>query len=200
MKTKNRFFFTKEIIMTVLCLISTFKLAMSQLAQSPWYIENRDDSINFFDLVKNAELFYEANPQIKEIKGGDYKPFIRWQEFWKNRIYKGENTQTDYRYMLEAYSYLKQKNGAQKSLNDLSNWNLLGPTALPTQNLGIVVSLYVDPTNNNIIYAGTNASGLWKTINSGITWQNITDDPIIPYLGIEYVTGNPYNSDILYIA
>lgn len=56
-----------------------------------------------------------------------------------------------------------------------SNWQFLGPINLTSQNLGIIVSLAFDPTNN-IIYAGTNASGLWKTTDAGDNWEIIFEN------------------------
>lgn len=46
----------------------------------------------------------------------------------------------------------------------------------------------VVPNNHNIIYCGTNASGLWVTYNSNISnpqWINLTDILRIPALGIQ---------------
>lgn len=42
-------------------------------------------------------------------------------------------------------------------------------TALPTHG-GIVQALVVDPSNNNIVYAGTQGSGVFKSTDGGNTW------------------------------
>lgn len=44
-------------------------------------------------------------------------------------------------------------------------------TALPTYG-GIVQALAVDPTNNNIVYAGTQGSGVFKSTDGGNTWDH----------------------------
>lgn len=63
----------------------------------------------------------------------------------------------------------------------------------------------IDPTDNthNTIYAGSNASGLWKTTNGMSVkpnWTNITESTNLPALGVQDILINPSNSNIIYIA
>ena len=46
-------------------------------------------------------------------------------------------------------------------------WRSIGPA----YNSGRVVDFAVVPDAHNIIYAATASGGLWKTVNSGTTWE-----------------------------
>jgi len=55
-----------------------------------------------------------------------------------------------------------------------SDWNCLGPFEYPADNqMGRVISLWVDPENTEHILAGTRASSLWETHDGGEHWQNV---------------------------
>lgn len=76
-------------------------------------------------------------------------------------------------------------------------WNTLGPvtgTTGPLAELGIITSLLVEDDQN--IYAGTGASGLFVTHNGGTTWTSLTDKYLIT--GIESII--KVNPDTIYIA
>lgn len=56
-----------------------------------------------------------------------------------------------------------------------STWLLLGPKSdLVYNNIGRVTAIWVDSEDNNYILAGTRGSGLWRTLDGGITWNNLT--------------------------
>jgi len=55
------------------------------------------------------------------------------------------------------------------------NWQCLGPTSLPVQNMGKVDAVWADNTNPDYILAGT-VGGLFKTTDGGGHWQCITDN------------------------
>jgi hypothetical protein len=74
-----------------------------------------------------------------------------------------------------------------------SSWSFLGPQNIGTQNLGIVISLAVNPIQTNEIYTGTNASGLWKTVDGENNWFNITDQLNMTSFGVEWISMDPGN-------
>ena len=53
--------------------------------------------------------------------------------------------------------------------NDWFNWRCIGP-----YRGGRVVAVEGDPNNNLVFYQGS-TGGVWKTIDGGITWENISD-------------------------
>jgi len=76
-------------------------------------------------------------------------------------------------------------------------WPCESPT---THNQGIIVSLYIDPDNIDNIYAGTNSSGMFHTQDGGQTWQNVTDNILMPGLGVLDIAVNNNNANEIYIS
>lgn len=62
---------------------------------------------------------------------------------------------------------------AESSLT--SSWTSIGPYEDNTSNLGRVIAIWVSPDDPDYILIGTRSSGLWKTINGGVNWSNLTN-------------------------
>ena len=54
---------------------------------------------------------------------------------------------------------------------------------------GRVTALTVDPTDRDIIYAGTASGGLWRSTSSGVDWEPLFDDEDILSIGSVAVGG-----------
>lgn len=74
-------------------------------------------------------------------------------------------------------------------------WSLVGPHPSPSnfQEAGIVFAVAQDPNNSNIIYVGTEDSGIWKTIDGGQNWTHLTDGLNVIGIGITSIAINPSN-------
>lgn len=83
-----------------------------------------------------------------------------------------------------------------------NEWSLIGPNPKPgdIQAHGIVNAIALDPFDENVIYAGAEFSGLFKTLNGGQTWTNVTDVLEFTGLGVEAIAIDPLNSDTLLIG
>ena len=46
-------------------------------------------------------------------------------------------------------------------------WRSIGPDG------GVILAFAIDPTDPMTLYAGTNGSGLYRTVNAGETWEPI---------------------------
>lgn len=60
----------------------------------------------------------------------------------------------------------------------LTQWTQIGPQPLQdgaTQYSGRVTALAVDPTNENIVFAGAAEGGIWRTTDGGSNWTPLTD-------------------------
>jgi hypothetical protein len=74
---------------------------------------------------------------------------------------------------------------------------------LPVQNnpaTGAVQALAIDPTNPNVVYAGTVGGGVWKTANAtdaSPTWQPLTDQQL-PFLDINSLAVSPVNPNEIF--
>ena len=61
---------------------------------------------------------------------------------------------------------------------------------------GRVTALTVDPTDRDVIYAGTASGGLWRSTSSGTAWEPLFDDQDI--LSIGSVAVAPSNPDVIW--
>ena len=71
-------------------------------------------------------------------------------------------------------------------------WTWLGPGNIG----GRVRALLIHPTNPNIIWAGSDTGGIWKTGNGGSTWQPVDD--FMASLNISTLVMHPANPDLIY--
>jgi len=92
-----------------------------------------------------------------------------------------------------------QRNGASQANNATifsGNWVPIGPD----QNIGgRILSIAIDPSNNNNVFIGTASGGIWKTTTGGTgsnAWKAISTG--FPALGIASIIINPTNSNIIY--
>jgi photosystem II stability/assembly factor-like uncharacterized protein len=73
-------------------------------------------------------------------------------------------------------------------------WTVRGPG-----NIGARVNaVAIDPTDENVIYAGFSSGGLFKTINGGNDWFPVFDDQ--SYLAIGDVTIDPNDNQTIYVG
>lgn len=152
-----------------------------------------------FENIRNdADNFYLP---LRASNGGEpvheEKVFRRWEYYTQSRcMYPGAPAGGSVvgaeQYMTALNNYYVCNNGFPSS-----PWTSLGqnPTPSDKQDIGIIISVAVDPGNNNIIYAGSNTAGLWKTTNGGATWTNKTDILGIASLGINAIAVDPNNSN-----
>lgn len=82
-----------------------------------------------------------------------------------------------------------------------SAWSSLGPQPTAADSTygnvsGRVNAIAVDPTNANVIVAGTAGGGVWKSTDGGVTWSPTTDTQ--PTLAISSVAIDPTNHLVIY--
>ena len=63
---------------------------------------------------------------------------------------------------------------------------------------GRISDVAIDPNNENIWYVGVSSGGVWKTINSGTTWQPVFDEQKVFSIGS--VTLDPQNSNRIWVG
>ena len=161
------------------------------------------DSIpeNYFDLRQQLEDYYNEHNSLKAQKGSGYKEFVRWTLFWDGRIDQNGSYLTANQKMYQHYEYLKTQGSQGSNLPFQPDWEALGPLVNEDSvkaEMGLVSKLWVDTTDFQKIYAGSNSGGLFVTINGGNTWTSLTDN--IGALGIRDIIVHPGDPDTILIA
>jgi PKD repeat protein len=186
-------------------LISFISLGQTDLenlnppaSEFPYWIEMmQDQNANFYDVQKAFNMYWEG----REItKGSGWKPFKRW-EWWQERHINPDGTRHAPDKVFNEYKkYLEKHPNAEKTEG---NWENLGPFNLPSgdkgyKGLGRINAIAFHPTDENIVYIGAPAGGLWQYDNSKGNWSSTTDD--LPTLGVSSIVVDWSNPDNIYMG
>ncbi len=163
--------------------------SVSKSTNTPFTIYEISDSFDAY--------WKDRNPNKK---GSGYKPFMRWENRWKELAYSNGKLPTSGDLW---NSWKKKRDRINKAVNPISGWSSIGPFStgtlsgsLPGQ--GRVNAVAVDPNDENTWYVGAPAGGLWKSTNTGTTWASLFDD--FPQIGVSGIAIDPKNSNIIYVA
>lgn len=171
---------------------------LSFLQAQPWVegLDLNDPNVTFYQVQQNFNQYW-ANRPIERGKG--WKAYKRWEEFMEPRVYPTGRFYNPNRAYLEYNNWLQQ-NGGGMTTQAIANWQLMGPTQVPGNGggSGRLSAIAFQPGNNQIIYVGAPAGGLWKSTNYGATWTPLTDH--LPTLGVSDIAIDPGNTNIIYIA
>jgi len=178
----------------LLCLVAIVFLLSKTQAQN-WEKKMQNPRATF------QEIQNEFNKQWKNkkyVKGNGYKQFKRWEYIMQSRL--DENGQ------MPAIDFLinakKEYNSklTQYKTTAVGDWSLIEPTNVTELNGGVgrIQCVVVDPNNTNILWAGTPAGGLWKSIDYGQNWTTNTDE--LDSMGVSSIVIDPTNSNIMYIS
>lgn len=160
---------------------------------------------NYYNIKNKMEAYYNAHPDLKNSEDGEYASFLRWCSIWRNRVDGfDQNSSGSFNISRQGWQqYLANKHLFSSSRVTGVDWKCIGPTSLTNQNLGLVLSLYVDTINDksrNTIYLGSGTSGIWKTTNGGQDWHNCTDGSGFGIIGVTDIKGDPANGNLLYAS
>lgn len=166
-------------------------------------------SKNFKEIVEDVEKFYKNRDKGK---GSGYKQFKRWEYFNSTRLLDGKKiTNISKKEIDEFLKYKRARANRRTDESEASlfsgNWKSFGPLDHQiigngySDGLGRINCIAVDPSNNNIIYAGTPGGGLWKTTNGGSNWAPLTDNfsATIGVSGIAIDPLSPSSNRTIYI-
>ncbi len=170
-------------------------------ADYPYWIEMmQDPEANFYTTVAAFEKYWEGR-EIEKSSG--YKPFKRWENHWRDRIY-ADGTRRPANEAFNSYFQFRETMG-QRDNEFTGDWENLGPiekpgnagTGQPNGN-GRINAIAFHPTDADILYIGAPAGGLWVTEDGGETWTSNTDS--LPTLGVSSILIDYSNTDIIYIG
>jgi photosystem II stability/assembly factor-like uncharacterized protein len=155
--------------------------------------ENNKD--NYFEIQKSFNNYLKDKPIAK---GQGYKQFKRLEYFYNDRLMP-DGSAPDLLNIKKEWNQYKQNH---KSKNDnpmaTADWKFIGPSVRPTgSGIGRVNCVFVDPNDDNIVYAGAAFGGLWKSTNAGANWTSLIDDEF-QSIGVSSVAISKSNSNIIY--
>lgn len=156
---------------------------------------------NFLFLLGILFVFSACNQEKKTIMTDDISttPRDRWaekhepsDEFFMQRF------GNDKAIAIEAYTNAVTALKNQAQVRDIDGfdleWNTEGPG-----NIGARINtVAINPDNEDIIYAGFSAGGVYKTENGGDTWTSIFNGQAFNAIGDIYI--DPNDSDIIYVG
>lgn len=179
----------KAIRFNLLMAFILFSVCIS-FAQS---INERMSSIdvnNFYEIDSIMKLYIkETGDQRMAKHWGRYESQMKGMVYPSGNIYEAEEK--------EIQSYLKFQRNQQSSRSTHAAWSLYGPTSTYDDQYGRCLRIKPDPSDSNILYVVASGSGLWRSPDQGITWEDLT--PNLPNLFITDVEIDQNDSKILYI-
>ena len=203
LKLPNRFLKKSSLFAPFILLLATFFVGSAQ-SQSPgnpqgirdWegYFNNRSGNYSVWIDVHRSYLSGLGTPEAEK----ESKYLERVDGFWRSRLGKGFQGQQPCNTFEhdKALNYYASEAWCAPSLG---NWEQIGPhLIMNASNIQVMFNGRVDavrmnPSNQNEILIGTANSGIWKTVNGGVNWLNVTDNLNYPVLGADNFTVNPSN-------
>lgn len=173
-------------------------------SNAPWKNENPNSKNNSFtDDVNAFNEYWKTHDRNK--KGSGYKPFKRWENKWENQLNDDGTLITPQ----QIWAAWQEKNNVKANKNNSpmvlppSNWQPVGPfthtnTGSWSSGQGRTSAVAIDPSNPNIMYVGTPAGGIWKSIDSGSTWTPLSDQ--LPQIGVSGIAIDHTNTNTIFIA
>jgi len=153
------------------------------------------------DLHTVKQAFDEAWEDRAYEKGKGWKQFQRWYWFMDQRTWPSGQRLDPALYM-DAAAEVNAARVRVAGQRDASVWEPLGPALWNSISYnpgnGRVNTVAIAPSDPSIVYAGTPASGLWKSTNGGNGWASLYTD--LPSMGISGIAVHPTAPDTVYIA
>jgi photosystem II stability/assembly factor-like uncharacterized protein len=196
----------------IICLLFSFNVkgqiiqqqSPGTLATLPdWAKEMYSSDPNVFKVARLYKEYYATHPFVKNTHTQQYKR-------WRKTIGSNINEQGFVRFPTiqqrketeQAYSQKLKDAASQK--NQVTGWSSLGPFRVfdqfgnPAANQTNVSCIDESPSSPNILYAFTEPGEIYKSTNSGNTWQAVGLSYNFDYGGMKAIEIDPTNPNIVY--
>ena len=181
----------KNYLSAYLCILTCI-LTFSGYAQSIDHILFNDNLT--FDQKKAAvNQSFQSKSVLSHKDSVNLKNYGRWVQFWKTRLNTDGTT-----------GYTAAPDANFLNCTSKGNWKTEGPLEVPhaANGVGRIQSIAVYEQNHQIVYAGSNTGGIFKSTDQGLTWNSVFDDSQlrVPGLGVLDIIIHPNNPDFVLIA
>jgi len=171
-------------------------------ATPQWAITMYEDSKNFVKIEEEKKKYYQSNNWEKNIHTQNYK-------YWLKQVRDHIDEQGQVSIPKPGVEFKQgEKRKARQQNNharSMSTWQNIGPSTTyrdgtlekrPTQ--ANVYCLGVAPSNHDIVYAGMETGGIFKSTDKGLSWFPVTHSYAIG--NIQDIKVDPSNADIVYAS
>jgi hypothetical protein len=158
-------------------------------------MKNRLFTITSIAILFFVIILFLFTPE-KEKKENKVPGIMTALEFWEKQRSYPEKTIPDNKYY-PAYEYSKKNLRNDADNPQVSQWRDIGPK----NNGGRTISILINPSNPNTIYAGSASGGLWRSYSGaeGVNAWNYVNTGF-PVLGVGAIAMNPQDTNTIYIG
>ncbi|MFZ4057838.1 MAG: 3-coathanger stack domain-containing protein [Ferruginibacter sp.] len=154
-----------------------------------------------FCIISSQQTFAQQPALDRNTKEGE--ELREWNKRRNEQLIKSAGTPNLSLVNYREFNKIKDQQAAELRMSGITGYTPLNGSwtqinmSQSVLGMGRINCFAIDPSNSNIIYAGTPTGGLWKTTDAGNTWTNLTTAIQVP--GISGICVNPNNTNMIYI-
>lgn len=182
-------------------------LLNAQVFSQGWFGDIYKSDANFFNIVSDADQFYNSDSTRQQTNQLMFRSYIRWKSIWQYRLSASGTPGNMNSFSQAMFDIIGNRSSYCSSSLPSVGWQALGPNQNPSgsgfaSDLGMCMTTSVNPIvpNDQEILAGFNDGGIFRTTDGGQTWINVTDGIGVgfPNLGIREIMRDPGNPSVVY--